>query len=139
MSFQGIINFDLIYTQSNSLTTKSLNECHSGPDTDTRYFRANVDLFLVQKIGTSYTIKEKLSLDITDKAIANPLQLSPTPTIIDNNSVSFVTGEIDVISGAEYYLAVGEVSYNGKVQINTGLGFLQFYRVTRILLILNLH
>jgi len=122
MSFQGVLNFDLTYNESNSLTTKSLNECHTGPDTDSSYFNANVDLYLVQKIGTSYTIKEKLSLDITDKAIANPLQPSPTPTIIDNNSVSFVTGEIDIISGAEYYLAVGEVSYNGKVQINTGLG-----------------
>ena len=120
MSFQGIINFDLIYTESNSLTTRSLNECHTGPDTDTSSFRANVDLFLVQKIGLSYIIKEKLSLDITDKAIANPL--SPTPTILDNNSVSFVTGEIDVISGAEYYLAVGEVVYSGKIQINTGIG-----------------
>lgn len=123
MSFQGVLNFDLIYTNNDTNLTRSLNECHTGTNTVTEDFKANVNVYLVQKIGSSYSIKEKLHIDITESAAANPLQIGVgDTTTLDNNIVSYATGEIDVVSTAEYFLAVGKVGYNGHISINTQVG-----------------
>ena len=73
---------------------------------------ALVELYLVEKNGANYSVKEKINLYFTDNAIANPLQNAPATTIIANNTSSFSTGQIDVIAGREYYLSIGSVVYN---------------------------
>lgn len=123
MSFQGVLNFDLTYTNNDTNLTRSLNECHTGTDTVAEDFIGRVNVYLVQKLGSSYSIKEKLHIDITDNAASNPLQTSVgATTTIDNNIVSYTTGEIDVVSTGEYFLAVGEVNYSGHISINTQVG-----------------
>jgi len=103
MSFQGIINFDIEYNESFDLTTYWMNA-----DIQSAW----VELYLVEKNGSNYSVKEKINLYFTDNAIANPLQNAPATTIIPNNTSSFATGQIDVIAGREYYLSVGSVIYN---------------------------
>ena len=103
MSFQGVLNFDLLYTQSSANNAADINLAQV-------IYNVYVNLYLIEKNGTTYTIKESLKLDITENAIANPLQ-SPTSTIQDN-TVSFATGQIDVVSGREYYLAIGSTTYD---------------------------
>ena len=103
MSFQGVLNFDLLYTQSSANNAADINLAQV-------IYNVYVNLYLIEKNGTTYTIKESLKLDITENAIANPLQ-SPTSTILDN-TVSFATGQIDVVSGREYYLAIGSTTYD---------------------------
>ena len=103
MSFQGVLNFDLLYTQSSANNAADINLAQV-------IYNVYVNLYLIEKNGTTYTIKESLKLDITENAIANPLQ-NPTSTILDN-TVSFATGQIDVVSGREYYLAIGSTTYD---------------------------
>ena len=103
MSFQGIINFDIEYNESFDLTTYWMNADIQA---------AWVELYLVEKNGANYSVKEKINLYFTDNAIANPLQNAPATTIIANNTSSFSTGQIDVIAGREYYLSIGSVVYN---------------------------
>ena len=123
MSFQGVLNFDLIYTNNDTNLTRRLNECHTGNDTIIEDFKANVNVYLVQKLGLSYSIKEKLHIDITENAAANPLQTGTgDTTTIGDNIISYTTGEIDVVSTGEYFLAVGKVGYNGHISINTQVG-----------------
>ena len=103
MSFQGIINFDIEYNESFDLTTYWMNA-----DIQSAW----VELYLVEKNGSNYSVKEKINLYFTDNAIANPLQNAPATTLIADNTSSFSTGQIDVIAGREYYLSVGSVVYN---------------------------
>ena len=117
MSFQGILDFDVIYNENASAsgpnTTFVLNNTTGGQN-----FQAYVNMYLVEKNGSTYSIKESIKVDFTDSAFNTPL-LS-TPTVL-SNVYSFTTGEIDVISGREYFLAIGEVVYESYV----GLGTLQ--------------
>ena len=123
MSFQGEINFDLTYTEANSNTTRAFNECHTGTDTITSDFRANVYAYLIEKSGSVYSIKETLDLDITASALVNPLQTGlGTITNITNNNISFVTGEINVLASKEYFLAIGAVRYSGHIVVSTPIG-----------------
>ena len=129
MSFQGVVNFDLLYTNNSGNTTKALNSCHTDPDAVLADFRANVNLYLIEKSGSNYFVKEKINLDISNNAISNVLDSSivGATTTIDNNSISYVTGQIDVISGREYFLAIGKVGYNGHISINTQVGGFDYY------------
>ena len=129
MSFQGVVNFDLLYTNNSGNTTDALNNCHTHPDAVLADFRANVNLYLIEKSGSNYFVKEKINLDISNNAISNVLDSSSVgaTTTIDNNSISYVTGEIDVISGREYFLAIGKVGYNGHISINTQVGGFDSY------------
>jgi hypothetical protein len=117
MSFQGILDFDVIYNENPSAsgpnTTFFLNNTTGGQN-----FQAYVNMYLVEKNGSVYSIKESIKVDFTDSAF-NTILL-PTPTTL-SNVYSFTTGEIDVISGREYFLAIGEVVYESYV----GLGTLQ--------------
>ena len=129
MSFQGVVNFDLLYTNNSGNTTDALNNCHTHPDAVLADFRANVNLYLIEKSGSNYFVKEKINLDISNNAISNVLDSSSVgaTTTIDNNSISYVTGQIDAISGREYFLAIGKVGYNGHISINTQVGGFDSY------------
>ena len=104
ISLQGVLNFDLIYTEIANNTTAILNFLSSSPA-----FAAYVRAFVVEKIGLNYTIKQILQLDITQNAIDN--SLSFPSSVIPNNSVTFKTGQIDTTLGGEYFISIGEVYY----------------------------
>ena len=110
MSFQGLINFDMVYNESNQLITDELNDA-----TQISEFKMDVELFLVELSGANYLVKEKMILDFTTQA--QPVTFTSNTDILDC-SASFVTGEIDVISGRKYYLAIGKVSYSKKYYSN---------------------
>ena len=111
MSFQGILNYDFLYTQSNQPTTDLLND-----STQLSNFEMNVELFLVESSGANYFVKERMLLDFT--AQAQSVTFASNTDIL-NCSSSFVTGEIDIISGRKYYLAIGKVYYSRVITIGT--------------------
>ncbi len=128
MSFQGILNFDLLYTNNNTNTTRGLNSCYLDSNAIVADFKANIGLYLIEKDGSVYTVKEKIILDFKDAAIANPLSEDVgATTAINNNIISYVTGEIDVVSGNEYYLAIDQVSYSGRISISTSIGGFEYF------------
>jgi len=104
ISLQGVLNFDLIYTQIAVNTTHILNFLSFQPN-----FKAYVRAFVVEKIGSYYSIKQELNLDITQAAKDN--LLSAPSSVIPNNSFTFKTGQIDTISGGEYFVSIGQVYY----------------------------
>ena len=104
ISLQGVLNFDLVYTHSSTNTTNILNFLATSTN-----FKAYVRAFVVEKIGLYYSIKQELNLDITQNAIDNPL--SDPSSVMPNNSVTFKTGQIDTISGGEYFVSIGQVYY----------------------------
>ena len=119
VSFQGVLNFDLEYTQSDPTITKRFNDAYDGTDSLGNLFKANVECFLMERNGSNYEVKERFILDFTENAKANPL--SSGGTTIAGNTITFSTGDINVINGREYYLAIGSVYYNGiKLQILRG-------------------
>ncbi len=127
MSFQGVLNFDLAYTNNSTNDTKRLNECHTSfgaVDVIQNDFKAVAEIYLVEKLGISYTVKEKINLDITEIALNTPLDANSIgdTTTLAGNVVSFATGEIDVKSGAEYFISVGAVNYSGHQIVNFVIG-----------------
>lgn len=131
MSFQGVLNFDLVYTNNDSNLTRDLNYCHTGDgviDVNAEEFKATAYIYLVEKLGSSYSVKEKLHVDVSERALANPLQTGVgDTTTIDGNVVSYTTGEIEVKSTAEYFLAVGAINYSGKASVTTSVGTFDWY------------
>jgi hypothetical protein len=114
MSFQGIINFDMTYNESQQNTTAILNAHRTGND-----FIAELYCYLVEKNGTTYSLKDMFRLDFTENALTTPL--SPgTSTDITDNVGSFVSGEIDVISGREYFICIGKVVYSSRITVLNG-------------------
>lgn len=112
MSFQGQINFDMKYTESASgtLTTNWLNDITQFNLGNS--FKAEAVVFLVEKNGLVYTIKESFNLDFTQAAKDNPLQTGAgQATILANNTFNFASGEIQVKQGASYFLSIGSVVY----------------------------
>jgi len=109
MSFQGLINFDMVYTQSVQTTTDLLNN-----STQLNDFEMKVELFVVESSGANYWVKERMMLDFT--AQAQSVTFASNTNILDC-SASFVTGEIDIISGRKYYLAIGKVYYSRVITI----------------------
>tara|TARA_B110000879_G_scaffold127297_1_gene167780 strand:- start:3711 stop:6713 length:3003 start_codon:yes stop_codon:yes gene_type:complete len=111
MSFQGSLKFDLTYTQSSGNTSNILDLQRFAT-----FFNAYVYVYLIEKNGTTYSIKETFQLDITTAAQATPLFPYTSPVIIGENELAYGSGEISVVSGAEYFLSVGGIeyySYNG--------------------------
>ena len=109
MSFQGLINFDMVYTQSVQTTTDFLNN-----STQLNDFEMKVELFVVESSGANYWVKERMMLDFT--AQAQSVTFASNTNILDC-SASFVTGEIDIIFGRKYYLAIGKVYYSKVITI----------------------
>ena len=107
MSFQGVLNFDMIYTNNSTNTTIDLNGIKFADN-----FTATVEMYLVEKSGSNYFIKEKILVDFTENAYATTLSTGVGDvTSIEDNAFSYTTGEIDVIAGREYFLSIGKVEY----------------------------
>jgi hypothetical protein len=114
MSFQGILDFDVNYTSNNSLTTYYLNSTTGG-----NLFQAYVNMYLIERNGSTYTIKESIKIDFTDSAFSTPLENTPGAVTTLSNVYSFTTGEIDVKGGREYFISIGEVVYESYVGLGT--------------------
>jgi hypothetical protein len=115
ISLQGSLNFDLIYTERipPSNTTSYMNSLYDGANSIQDDFRAYVDCYVVLRRAGFYTIIQTLQFDITQSAKDNPLA-APT-SVIPNNSVTFNTGELDLVSGDEVFVSVGAVTYSGHI------------------------
>jgi hypothetical protein len=115
ISLQGALNFDLIYTERipPSNTTSYMNSLYDGANSIQDDFRAYVDCYVVLRRAGFYTIIQTLQFDITQAAKDNPLA-APT-SVIPNNSVTFNTGELDLVSGDEVFVSVGAVTYSGHI------------------------
>jgi len=114
VSFQGNILFDIIYTQSNLNTTRQFNGIRDPFYGASVRFQAFVQLFLMEKDGTTFNVKERIRLYFSANAAANALTASTT---LSDNEYAFSTGEISVIAGNEYYLSVGSVVYDGDIRL----------------------
>ena len=111
-TFQGQLNFDMRYTESNTLTTNLLNSFHDGSFGSAANFQAKVYVSVIEKTGLTYDIKDTILADFTDSALANPLQSGiGTVTDLSNNVANFRTGKIQVKQGSKYFLSVGNMYY----------------------------
>ena len=116
VAFQGVINFDMIYTQSDPNTTRYLNKMTQG--TFALGSKSYVNCYLWEELDGIYSIVQQLSLDFTEQARNTPLIVTtpptiPSPTPITNISVTYITGEITTKVGASYYLSIADVVYSG--------------------------
>jgi hypothetical protein len=102
---QGALNFDLLYTASDPIVTSMFQ------NVPVFRFSAHVSCYVVLKRSGVYSIIQTLNLDITEKALDNPI--SAPSTLIPNNSVAFKTGELSLLYGDEVFIGVGGVSYRG--------------------------
>ena len=109
MSFQGVLNFDMVYTNNSTNTTIDLNGIRAIDN-----FSATVEMYLVEKSGVNYFIKEKILVDFTENSLSTTLStgVGDVTSIVDN-SFSYTTGEIDVVTGREYFVSIGKVEYKG--------------------------
>mgnify|MGYP003671666936 FL=1 len=113
-TFQGELNFDMKYTESNSNTTYALNEIADPLNKVEEDFRAKVKVHIVEKTGLVYTVKETIFATFSQGALDNTLQTGfGTVTNIIDNVAYFKTGEVEVKQGSKYFLSVGEVKYEG--------------------------
>tara|TARA_R110001632_G_scaffold146228_1_gene263182 strand:- start:3111 stop:6137 length:3027 start_codon:yes stop_codon:yes gene_type:complete len=113
-TFQGQLNFDMKYTESNANTTYYLNEVANPFSKVEADFRANVRVQLVERTGLVYKVVDTIYPSITDSALANTLQSGTgVVTNLPNNVASFRTGKIQVKQGSKYFFAVGKVRYSG--------------------------
>jgi hypothetical protein len=116
VAFQGVINFDMTYTQSDPNTTRYLNKMTQG--TFALGSKSYVNCYLWEELDGIYSIVQQLSLDFTEQARNTPLIVTtpptiPSPTPITNISVTYITGEITTKVGASYYLSIADVVYSG--------------------------
>jgi len=111
VAFQGVINFDMIYTQSDPNTTRYLNKMTQG--TFALGSKSYVNCYLWEELDGIYSIVQQLSLDFTEQARNTPLIVTTSPTTIIDISVSFITGNITTKVGASYYLSIADVVYSG--------------------------
>ena len=130
MSFQGVINFDMIYTQSSENVTRSLNAITQSPLNASS--KSYVNCYLWKNEGGVYTTLEHLKLDFSDQARAVDLPLSFAPTPILDISVAFNTGNIVTEIGTEYFISVGDVVYSGLSASTGALGAPPIYRTSFI-------
>jgi hypothetical protein len=127
ISLQGVLNFDLIYTQSSLNTTKYLNNYYNSPLSVEEDFRVYVNCYVVLKSGGVYRIIQTLQLDATQAAKDNTL--TDPVTILPDNSSTFKTGELSLLSGDEVFLSIGSVDYLarfGTGSIVTAKNFVDF-------------
>jgi hypothetical protein len=105
ISLQGLLNFDLVYTESDTIVTSMFQ------NVPIFRFSAHVSCYVVLKRSGVYSIIQTLNLDITENALDNPI--TAPSTLIPNNSVAFKTGELSLLDGDEIFVGVGGVSYRG--------------------------
>jgi len=106
ISLQGVLNFDLIYNESSPLTTGYFNAVPQFFS-----FKAYVSCYVVLKRDLNYSIIQTLQLDVTQNAIDNPL--AGPSSLLPNNSITYITGELDLLEGDEVFLSIGSVKYSG--------------------------
>jgi len=106
MSFQGLLNLNLLYTETSSNETNELNY-FSQPSSDilTDSFRGYLNAYIVEELSGVYTIVDSMKFDISPELTSNPLSSVPIAIIIGD--LPFQTGQIDVQAGGEYFLAFG--------------------------------
>jgi hypothetical protein len=107
ISLQGVLNFDLIYTESSQLTTNYFNAVPQFFS-----FKAYVNCYVVLNRSGVYSVIQTLQLDITQNAIDNPL--AGPSSLLPNNSITYVTGELSLTEGDQVFLAIGTVKYSGS-------------------------
>jgi hypothetical protein len=121
MSFQGLLNLNLLYIQSSTNETKQLNY-FSQPSSDilTGSFRGYLNAYIVEKLNGVYTIVDSMKFDISTELTDNPLSGVPIGIII--GELPFQTGQIDVQAGGEYFLAFGGLElYATRLRSAAGL------------------
>ncbi len=130
MSLQGVIDFDLTYTDNGTQNVSKFIAYYSQLfNTD---FEASVECFVIRKRAGTYSIIQSFSLDITQELIATSINLSGTTTWAGISS-SFITNEMLLIAGDEVSISLGNVimsqsqfgwSYSNftdfKIDLNTG-------------------
>ncbi len=106
MSFQGLLNLNLLYTESSANETNQLNYL-SQPSSDilTNSFRGYLNAYIVEELNGVYTIVDSMKFDISAELTANPL--SGVPIGITIGELPFQTGQIDIQTGGKYFLAFG--------------------------------
>ena len=125
ISLQGLLNFDLLYTESSLNTTEYLNDLYNGIYSVQDDFRAYVSCYVVLKRGSSYTIIQTLQFDVTEAAKNNAL--SDPSSVIPDNSATFKTGELDLQENDEVFISVGGILYSGHLIIGTAAGAFDGY------------
>jgi hypothetical protein len=125
ISLQGLLNFDLLYTESSLNTTEYLNDLYNGIYSVQDDFRAYVSCYVVLKRGSSYTIIQTLQFDVTEAAKNNAL--SDPSSVIPDNSATFKTGELDLQENDEVFISVGGILYSGHLIIDTPSGAFDGY------------
>ena len=106
MSFQGLLNLNLLYTESSQNETDQLNYfSQPSPDILTDSFRGYLNAYLVEELNGAYKIVDSMKFDITTELESNPL--SGVPVGITIGDLPFQTGQIDVQAGGKYFLAFG--------------------------------
>jgi hypothetical protein len=125
ISLQGVLNFDLLYTESSLNTTEYLNDLYNGIYSVQDDFRAYVSCYVVLKRGSSYTIIQTLQFDVTEAAKNNAL--SDPSSVIPDNSATFKTGELDLQENDEVFVSVGGILYSGHLIIDTPSGAFDGY------------
>ena len=113
ISLQGVLNFDLIYNESSALTTEIMNDLHTSGYVLQDDFKAYVSCYVVLNRSGVYSIIQTLQLDITQNAIDNPL--AGPSSLLPNNSITYVTGELSLTEGDQVFLSVGGVFYANKL------------------------
>ena len=127
ISLQGVLNFDLVYTERipPNNTTGYMNSLYNSPYSIQDDFRAYVSCYVVLKRAGVYKIIQTLQLDITQAAKDNPL--AAPSSVIPNNSITYITGELDLLLGDEVFIATGGVFYSGHLIIGTTVGAFDGY------------
>ena len=115
ISLQGVLNFDLIYTESDDVITNYLNYLNTG--LFMYLFSAHVNCYVVLKRDGAYRLLETIKLDITQTATDNIL--TAPSSIIPNNSITYITGELDLLEGDEVFLSIGAVTYSSFKSVIT--------------------
>ena len=114
ISLQGLLNFDLVYTESDTIVTSMFQ------NVPIFRFSAHVSCYVILKRGGVYSIIQTLNLDITQNALDNPI--TAPNTVVPNNSISFKTGELSLLNGDEIFIGVGGVSYRGVLGLSSSGG-----------------
>ena len=111
MSFQGLLNLNLLYNKPSNLNETRQFNLYSQPSANivTDSFKGYLNAYLVEELNGAYTIVESMLFDITTEFANNPLSLVNPTTEITIGDLPFQTGQIDVKAGAKYFISFGGI------------------------------
>jgi len=101
---QGVVNFDLNYTQSFASITNALDDTYNNGDTAT----FSVRLWLVQKVGGVFTRIDFSEINLTTEFLSQWTTGVGTQSIT-NISKPFSFGQFESVDGAEYMISSGDI------------------------------